>query len=212
MTSFSSLPVDILLVVFGELDVFDFICLGMVSPSPLSVTPGAHGAPLETEQTCKGLYHIAQHRRVWTGQLQKLRQEHPFLRVATPPLSSLSVKELKTFVVGWAKLRRRFNDSNKNLDFAAKGVTEIPGLNSLILLPGGRSLLAINSHEGYTTLCRVELEDGQASLPVVANIKFSERMDSWRRRLLTTTSPCPLLVDFQSDEYVRRSPFLNIPS
>ena len=132
--------------------------------------------------------------------------------VATPPLSSLSVKELKTLVVGWAKLRRRFNDSNKNLDFAAKGVTEIPGLNSLILLPGGRSLLAINSHEGYTTLCRVELEDGQASLPVVANIKFSERMDSWRRRLLTTTSPCPLLVDFQSDEYVRRSSFLNIPS
>ena len=196
MTTFDSLPLDILLEVFRELHAVDLIRVGMVSSSPLSVASGAHEFHFETEQTCKGLYDIAQDREVWADQLEKLRQEHPSLRVATPPLSSLSVQELQTFVMGRAKLRRRFNEGDKNLDFAAKGVAHIPGRCDFLLLPGGRSLLAINSKGGNMTLHKIRLEDGQASLPVAARIKLGERVPdgvSWRM-LLTATSPYPVLI------------------
>ena len=49
MTTFDSLPLDMLLVVFRELEIIDFIRLGMVSPSLLSVAPSAHRSPFETE-------------------------------------------------------------------------------------------------------------------------------------------------------------------
>ena len=74
------------------------------------------------------------------------------------------------------KLRCRFNDGNKHLGFAVESTTEIPGICDLTLLPGGRSLLAINDDEGdVVALHRIELEDGQASLPVVANIGLGGR-------------------------------------
>jgi hypothetical protein len=209
MTSFDSLPLDILLGVFQELDAVDLIHLGMVSSSLLSPAPGDHEFPFETEQVCKDLHHIAQDREVWADQLEKLRQEHPSLKPATPPLSSLSVQELQTFVMGQAKLRRRFNEGYKNLGFTAEGVTEIPGRCTIMLLPGGRSLLAVNSKGGNMTLHRIRLEDGQASLPVAARINVGERVSDgilWKR-LLTATSPCPVLIRLGTDQCVRHSSF-----
>lgn len=107
--------------------------------------------------------------------------------------------------MGRVRLHRRFNAGNKNLGFAAQGATEILGIHNLMLLPGGKSLLAINNSasEGNTTLRRIRLEGGRASLPVAASIKLGERMTFgflWRK-LLITTSPCPVLVHFQSDMY-----------
>ena len=83
----------------------------------------------------------------------------------------------------YQNLRRRsdevappFQRRQQNLGFAAESATEIPGICDLTLLPGGRSLLAINDDEGdVVTLHRIELEDGQASLPVVANIGLDGR-------------------------------------
>ena len=74
-----------------------------------------------------------------------------------------------------------------------------------MLLPRGKSLLAINNSasEGNTTLRRIRLEGGRASLPVAASIKLGKRMTFgflWRK-LLIMTSPCPVLVHFQSDMY-----------
>ena len=104
-------------------------------------------------------------------QLKKLRQEDSILKLA-----SLSTEDIKTFVIGRMKLRRHFNDGNKNLGFAAESTAEIPGMCDLMLLPGGRSLLIINDDEGdAVTLHRIELEDDQASLPVAANIWLGGR-------------------------------------
>ena len=184
MTTFDSLPPDILLEVFRELDAIDLIRVGMVSSSPLSVAFGAREFHFETEQTCKGVYDITQDREVWAVQ---------------------------TFVMGRAKLCRRFNEGDKNLCFTTKGVAQpIPGRCDLILLPEGRSLLAINSKGGNMTFHRIRLEDGRASLPVAARIKLGERVPdgvSWRM-LLTATSPCPILIHLihlRSDKRVRHS-------
>ena len=112
--------------------------------------------------------------------------------------------------MGRAKLRRRFNEGDKNLCFTAKGVAHIPGRCDLILLPEERSLLAINIKGGNMTLHMIRLEDGRASLPVAARIKLGERVPdgvSWRM-LLTATSPCPILIHLihlRSDKRVRHS-------
>jgi hypothetical protein len=153
------------------------------------------------EQACKGLHRVAHSRQVWVYQLKNLRQEDPVLKPAIPPLASLSTEDIKTFVIGRMKLRHRFSNDNENLGFAAKGATEIPGVCDLMLLPGGRSLLAIKYDEGDVTLHRIGLEDGQASLPVTANIGLGarpERMYLWNK-LLITISPCPVLVHFRGD-------------
>ena len=94
MTTFDSLPPDILLEVFRELDAIDLIRVGMVSSSPLSVAFGAREFHFETEQMCKGVYDITQDREVWAVQ---------------------------TFVMGRAKLCRRFNEGDKNLCFTTNG-------------------------------------------------------------------------------------------
>ena len=131
-------------------------------------------------------------------QLKKLRQEDPVLKPTTPPLASLSTEDIETCVIGRMKLLRRFNDGNNNLDFAAEVATEIPGICDLILLPGGRSLPAISDQDD-AVLHRIGLEDGQASLPVAANIKLGGRPEYtfvWNK-LLVTMSPCPVLICFR---------------
>lgn len=150
---------------------------------------------------CKGLYRAAQCRQVWVSQLEKLQREDPVLKPATPPLASLSTEDLKTFVIRRMKLRRRFDDGNKNLGFAAKGVTEISGRCNLKLLPGGRFLLTIDDDEGEITLHRVRLEDSRASLPVVANVGLGRRpvCGIFGNKLLITMSPCPVLIYFRGN-------------
>ena len=91
--------------------------------------------------------------------------------LATPPLTFLSAPELHTLVTGRIKLRLRQNlRHGKDVGFAEKGLVGIGAVCNLTLLPGGKSLLAIDSRGGVT-LRRIELRDGQAALPVVTNIK-----------------------------------------
>ena len=68
-----------------------------------------------------------------------------------------------------------------------------------MLLPGGRSLLAIDHRKGNITLHRIGVEDDQTSLPVVANVRLGEKpvcciVD---KELLVTMSPCPVLIYFR---------------
>ena len=120
------------------------------------------------------------------------------LRSATPPLPSLSAQELKTFVTGRVKLRLRWNKDAKENDFAAMGLVEVPGVEDLRLLPGGKSMLIMSHCEG-ATLRRVKFEDGRVSLPVVA--KFPRSLSTfWRWQLLTAMSPCPILAQREEDE------------
>ena len=153
------------------------------------------------EQTCRGLSEIAQDRQVWADQLEKLRQEDPMLKPATPPLASMSAQELKTFVTGRAKLRLRLKNGANDLGFAARGVTAIPGICIPMLLPGGKLLLAMDYSEG-TTLRRIELEDGQASLPIVSNVKLGQRMSLGAEscQLFITMSPHPIFVHVRMTE------------
>ena len=140
-----------------------------------------------------------QDRLFWADQLGKLYQKNPALKFATPLLTSLSAQEIRAFVVGWIKLRRRWNNSyTHNLGFAVKGSVGIPGVCNLMLLPGGKTLLAIDSRGGMT-LRRIKLEDGQAAFPVVTSIKFEQRtfFGPGRNTLLTMMSPCPVLVHSQ---------------
>jgi hypothetical protein len=123
------------------------------------------------------------------------------LKPATPPLTSMSAKELKTFVTGRTKLRLRLKNGPNNHGFAARGVTVIPGICIPMLLPGGKHLLSMDYCEG-TTLRRIELEDGQASLPVVARIKLDQQMllGAESCQLFLTMSPHPIFLHVQMTE------------
>lgn len=117
------------------------------------------------------------------------------LKPATPPLTSLSVQELKSFVTGRIKLRFRWDDDRNDLGFAAKGSVAIQKVRHLILLPGGKSLLAFDDRGGLA-LHRVELGDGHVSLPVVAHVESDKCLsfDPRKNTLITTTLPYPILV------------------
>lgn len=195
--SLSSLPLDILLVVFRDLDVIDVVRVGMVSPLRSVPVP----TPKLFFQTCKDLYQATQDRHVWVDQLDRLRREDPVLKPATPPLTSLSAQELKSFVTGWIKLRLRWGHDQTNLGFATKGVVGIPRVCRLMLLPGGKSLLVIDGRGGLA-IRRVELELGRVFLPVVANFESDKWLtpEPGQNKLLIATSPCPILVRAQRNK------------
>ena len=129
-------------------------------------------------------------------QLDRLYPEDPALRLATPLPTSLSAPELQTLVTGRIKLPLHQDlKRGKDVGFTVKGLVGIDAICNLTLLPGGKSLLAIDSRGGVT-LRRIELRDGQAALSVVANIKSDQTTSfgvGWRKSL-TAMSPCPILV------------------
>ena len=134
-------------------------------------------------------------------QLEKLYQKNPALKSATPPLTSLSAQELKTFVTGRVKLRLRWDKGDNENGLITKGLTGIPGMRGFNLLPGGKSLLVVGDR-GDVTLWRIELEGGHVSLPVVANIKYDQRIivgPGWSK-LLVAMSPCPILIHKQGNK------------
>jgi len=152
-------------------------------------------------QTCKDLHGAAQDRHVWADQLERLRQDDPVPKSATPPLTSLSVHELKTFVIGRIKLRLLWDRGDEENGFATMGLIGVPEVCELKLLPGGKSVLVINGRGGVT-LRRIELEDGQVSLPVVANVEYDQGIIAglgWNK-LLTAMSPSPVLVHRQGNK------------
>lgn len=160
----------------------------------------AHNLRFGTLQTCKDLYWAIHDRHVWVDQHKKLLRKDPALRSATPPLISLSAQELKTFVTCWVKLRLRWDKRDDENGFVEKGLIELPGVNELRLMPGGRSVLVIGSRGGVT-MRRIELDDGQVSLPVVASVKYDQKIIvglGWNK-LLTAISPCPILVHRQGN-------------
>jgi hypothetical protein len=120
------------------------------------------------------------------------------LKTATPPPTSLSALELKNIVTGRIKLQLRWDKSETNLGFTTKGLLGIPRVCRFMLLPGGKSLLAIDNRGGLT-LRRIELDHGKVSFPVVANLKSEEWLspEPGQNKLLTTTSPCPTLIRAQ---------------
>ena len=134
-------------------------------------------------------------------QLVKLRRKYPVLGPATPPLTCLSAQDLKTFVTGWVKLRLRWNEDDDGSDFVAKGLIGIPGVHELRLLPGGKTVLVINNHGGIA-LHRIELKDDQVSLPIVANLRYDQRVTAEPRwnKLLIAMSPCPVLIHRQENK------------
>ena len=93
------------------------------------------------------------------------------LKLATPPLTSLSAHELKTLVTGRIKLRLRLKNGYHDRGFIIKGNVGI-------------------------TLRRIELRDRLVPLPIVANIESNQQVafGLGRSKLLTTMEPCPILV------------------
>jgi hypothetical protein len=120
---------------------------------------------------------------------------------------------VKTFVIGWAKLRIRWgklhvrNGKPSRLrlgnifdetGFVADSVIGMPGVCGFRLLPGGKSLIVIDNR-GDVTLRRIELDGSQVSLPAVVSVKYDQRIivgPNWSK-LLTAMSPCPILVHRQ---------------
>ena len=143
-----------------------------------------------------------QDRRFWADQLDKLRQQDPALGPATSPLTSFSAQEIRTFVVNWIKLHHRWdNRSGAGSSFAAKDLVGIPGVCNLMLLPGGKSIVAIDRRGGIA-LYRINMADRRVSLSIVANIKSDQGMlfGPGRNKLLTTMLPCPILVHGQRNK------------
>ena len=122
--------------------------------------------------------------------------KRPSAQICHPPLTSLSTQELKTFVTGRAKLRLRWDKRDYQIkkDFAAKSLIRIPGVRRLRLLPGGKSVLVIDSRD-EVALHRIEFKGNQVSLSLVVNIKCDRAVVMARQsELLTAMSPCPILV------------------
>ena len=62
--------------------------------------------------------------------------------------------------------------------------------------------MIVIGNRGGVTLRRIELEDGQVSLPVVANVNYDQRVTvglGWSK-LLTAMSPCPILIHKQGSK------------
>lgn len=143
MTSFSLLLLDILPAIFQELDIADFAYLGMASH--LLFSRSQYSLTLfpsnETDMQRPLWGRVmppspgGSTQKVASGGLDSQARHTP----ARPPLST---EDIKTFVIGRMKLRRRFNDCNKNLGFAVESTAEIHRICDLMLLPGGRSLLS----------------------------------------------------------------------
>jgi hypothetical protein len=123
------------------------------------------------------------------------------LKTATPPPTSLTAQELKNIVTGRIKLRLRWDKGETDLGFTTKGLLGIPRACRFMLLPGGKSLLVIDNRGGLT-LRRIELDHDRVSLPVVVNFKSEEWLphEPGQNKLLTTTSPCLILVRAQRNK------------
>ena len=194
-----SLPFDVLLVVLRDLDVVDIVRIEMVSllTDNLSAQMPTHNPHRGTLQTCRDLYAVIQDRHVWVDQLEKLRRKDPALRSATPPLTSLSAQELKSFVTGRVKLRLRWDKGDDENGFAAKHLIGIPGVRQLRLLPGGKSVLVIDNYGGVA-LHRIEFKDDKVFLPLVANVNLECDQEAivmaMRSELLTAMSPYPIFI------------------
>jgi len=94
-------------------------------------------------------------------------------------------------VINRAKLRQIWDRDGFEYGLATKGLVKFSGLETVWLLPGGKSLLAIGSHE--LTLCRIKLEDGKFSLSAVASLPYGPVDIEWSE-LLTAMSPSPILL------------------
>ena len=197
--SFSSLPLDVLLVVLRDLDVVDIVRIGMVSllTVNLSAQMPAHNPHRGTLQTCRDLYGIVEDRHIWIDQLEKLYRKGPALRSATPPLTSLSAQELKSFVTGRVKLLLRWDKGDNENGFATEHLIGIPGERQLRLLPWGKSVLVIDNYGGVA-LHRIEFKDDRVFLPLVANVNLECDQEAivmaMRSELLTAMSPCPIFI------------------
>ena len=202
MTTLYSLPFDILLVVFRELDVVGSVRLGMVSyfsiaprsqrsrhipsrpclrngidlqrPVPNRARPPSLGGSTRkivpgrpNSQACHASAHFPLHTRA-----QNLRH----FQDKVPPLC--------------------FNNGINDFVFTAERPIRVPIVQNLLLLPGGKSVLAMGC-AGTVTLCRIGLEGDQASLSAIAKIGFGRKRPSGAlgpSKLITTTSPCPIFV------------------
>jgi len=185
-----TLPLDVLLVVLRGLDIVDVVRAGMVS-SPVMVVSVPFVIPVSERQICKDLYGVVQDRHVWIDQLEKLCQNEPALRTATPPLASLSAQELQTFVINRVKLCHIWDRDEYEYNFTTRGLVKFSPLEGIWLLPGGKSLVVVGYHE--VTLCRIKFEDGQFSLPVVASLPYG-LVVTGSCELLTAMSPSPILL------------------
>jgi len=132
-----------------------------------------------------------QDRHVWIDQLEKLRRNEPAFRTAIPPLASLSVKELKAFVIGWDKLRLHWNRDDGVNGLVAEGLVELSAVEDVWLLPGGKFLLVVDKSK--LKLCQIKLYNGRFSLPVTSKLRFGRVGPRWSE-LLTAMSPYPILI------------------
>ena len=194
--SLSFLPLDVLLVIFRELGVVDVVRIGMVSPlaglssqntftdvqRPLPSHTGSSRLGRPTREVTSGR----------TGAQTCHAPNHFLLHARTQKL-----------VTHWMRLRFRWrwDRYQSSLGFAAKSLVGIPGVFHLVLLPGGKLMLVIDNR-GCLTLRWIELDDGRVPLPVVAKIKFDERLglDPGGSKLLTTTSPSPIFIWVQGNK------------
>jgi hypothetical protein len=209
--SLPSLPIDVLLVVFQNLDTTDVVRIGTVSPLIVAVGLDFSAHPQSLALITLDL------QRTPCGRTSPSRLGRPTRKVV-PERSGAQARDASAHFPLHARAegsRHRFCQDahplgkvsgprcSKRFDengLAAKGVIGMPGVREFRLLPGGKSLIVIDNRGGMT-LRRITLEGGQASLPVVASVERDKRrtMGSWNR-LLTAMSPCPILVHERATE------------
>ncbi|KAF9648284.1 hypothetical protein BDM02DRAFT_3115600 [Thelephora ganbajun] len=178
MTTLTTIPFEILLLILRELDTIDVIHLGM---------------------TCRDLYESTQTHHVWLDQTQNHRRRTVALKLSIPSPTKLTTETLKRFAILQAKLHIRWNRLPDQHDweksqFTACGAILLPGRLDLIFLPGGEFVISIDDGESSISLHRIKLLGGHLSLVRLADLSRGEHDQGevgWKK-MLPAMSPHPV--------------------
>ena len=107
MTTLTTIPLEILLLILRKLDTIDVIRLGMVSR--VSLEQPLSASELKADRTCRDLCESRQTRHVWLDHTQNHRRRTAALRLSVPSPMTLMTEAFKRFSVIQAKLRIRWN-------------------------------------------------------------------------------------------------------
>ncbi|KAF9781251.1 hypothetical protein BJ322DRAFT_1080000 [Thelephora terrestris] len=178
MATVTTLPLEVLLLIFRQLDTIDVVCLGM---------------------TCRDLHEYTQTHPVWLDQTQNHRRRKMALKRSISSPTTLTTEALKRFATLQEKLRIRWTrqpipDNRRKMQFAARGTILLPGRLDLTFLPGGELVISIDESDGSILLHRIVLSGGHLSLVRLADLSRGQYHDGedTRKKMLSTMTPHPV--------------------
>lgn len=156
-------------------------------------------SPFPLRQSCQDFYAFIQSYHVWKDQAENHIRNTPALRLSTPELTTLSLKDLKAIAIRRAKLRARWERSDDDSSFIRGGLVAGTDMlqqtgSSQWILPGGNHLLVYTM--GNLALHQILWSDDapRLSQPTTTYDLNPGVGNPGRNALLLTTSPHPIFA------------------